>query len=106
MEWFSLETARWFSLFSLLSILAGAGYWIEKGQYKRLVTTLFYAAIAFGGIMLMASFVARIVDQPAHVIRALTMTGVIITVVFGVTLGVVYRGYAKAEQRKILARDI
>lgn len=106
MEWFSPETARFFSLFSLLSILAVTSHWIEKGRHRKLITSLFYAGLGLGGILLVVGVLARIADQPAHVTTALTLTGAIITIVFGSTIGVVHRGYAQAEQRKMLARDI
>jgi hypothetical protein len=46
------------------------------------------------------------VEQPVHVIRPLTLAGVVLTVIFGVMIGVVRAGYAQAEERKMLAMDM
>jgi hypothetical protein len=105
-EWFTPEVSRWFALFSLLSLLAFAAPWIARGQHKTLITTLYAVALGIGCVLLGLSVVARIVEQPVHVIRPLTLAGVVLTVIFGVMIGVVRAGYAQAEERKMLAMDM
>ena len=105
-EWFSPEVARWFSLFALLSLLACAAPWVSKGKHRTLVISLYVAALAIGCALLGLSVVARIVEQPGHVIQPLTTAGIVLTVIFGVMIGVVRAGYAQAEQRKMVAMDM
>jgi hypothetical protein len=105
-EWFGPETAPWFSWLSLMSLVAITSIWIEKGRHKTLVTTIYALSTAVGGLLLVAGLVATIVEQPGYVSRPLQMSGFVITAVFAATWPVVLGGYRKAEQRKILARDM
>lgn len=105
-EWFEPEAGRWFALFSLLSLLAATAPWIAKGQFKTLVTSLFVAALAIGCVLIGLGIYARATGQPTHVVGSLQTAGFVITIIFGVMIGVVRSGYAKAEQLKIIARDM
>ncbi|HUF74344.1 MAG TPA: hypothetical protein VMR74_15785 [Gammaproteobacteria bacterium] len=105
-EWFSPEVGPWFSWLSLMSLVAITSIWIERGQHKKLVTGIYIISVAVGGLFLVAGMVARVVDQPSYVVRPLLMSGFVITAVFAATWPVVLDGYRKAEQRKILARDM
>jgi hypothetical protein len=105
-EWFGPETGAWFSLFSPLSVLAIASYWIQQGKHKALVMSLYVGALGIGCMLLASGLVARIVEQPDHVIRPLLLAGTVVTVIFASLLGVVRAGYAQAELRKMFARDI
>lgn len=105
-EWFGPEVARLFPWLSLMSLAAISAIWIERGQHRKLVTGIYVLSIAFGGLLLAAGLTARVVEQPGHVAGPLLMSGVVITAVFAATWPVVRNGYAKAEQRKILARDM
>lgn len=105
-DWFSPEVGRLFSLFSLLSLLALVAPWVQRGKHKALVTALYIAGLGLGVVLLVAGGVARWAEQPAYVVRPLSLAGLVITVVFAVMIGVVLKGYAEAEQRKMLARDI
>jgi hypothetical protein len=89
-----------------MSLAAITSIWIEKGQRKKLVMSIYGAAIAFGCLLFVAGAVARMLDQPAYVVGPLMLSGIVITVVFVATLPVVVNGYAKAEQRKMLAKDM
>jgi hypothetical protein len=104
--WFLPETARYFSFFSLLSLMALMSFWIKQGRHRHLVIGSFYTSIGLGVAFLLAALVAWRVGQPEHVSGALAMTGLVIAVVFAATLPVVYKGYAEADQRRIIARDI
>lgn len=105
-EWFSPEVGPWFSMLSLLSLYACTAPWIAKGQHKTLVTSLYFSAIGLGLVFLVASLIARLLGQPQHVVWPLLMSGVVITAVFVAVMPTIFRGYAQAEQRKIIARDI
>ena len=105
-EWFGPELAPWFSMLSLMSLVAGTAVWIERGEHKKLVTGIYAISTAVGGLFLVAGLIARLVDQPQHVVWPLLMSGVVITIVFVATWPIVLNGYRKAEQRKILARDM
>jgi hypothetical protein len=105
-EWFGPEAAPWFSWLSLMSLVAITSVWIEKGQRKKLVTAIYALSTAVGGLLLVAGLVATIVEQPAYVSRPLLMSGFVVTAVFAATWPVVLGSYRKAEQRKILARDM
>ena len=105
-EWFSPEAGRWFALFALFALFGAATPLIVKGIYKKLVISIVFASIALGAALIALSFVARAVEQPVHVIRPLMVSGFVLVFVFGTMFVVVRQGYAQAEQRKILARDM
>jgi peptidoglycan/LPS O-acetylase OafA/YrhL len=104
--WFPPEAARLFSFFSLMSLMALMSTWIKQGRYRRLVIRSFYASIGLGVAFLIAALVAWDFGQPEYVIGALAMTGLVIAVVFAAMLPVVNKGYAEADQRRSLAKDI
>ena len=104
--WFSPQAARYFSFLSLMSLMALMSYWIKQGRYRRLVVGSFYASIGLGVAFLLAALVAWNVDQPEYVSGALAMTGLVIVVVFSATIPVVFKGYADADQRRMIAKDI
>ena len=105
-EWFSPETSLWFPYLSLMSLVAITAIWIKKGQHKRLVTGIYIACLGVGCLFLVAGLIARWIGQPDHVAGPLLLAGVVITVCFAATMPVMLRDYAKAEQRKMLAKDI
>lgn len=105
-EWFSPQVGPWFSLLSLLSVYSGTAPWIARGEHKTLVTRLYFGAIALGGLFLGASLLAWLQDQPAHVVGPLLLSGFVVTVVFVAVMPVVFKGYADAEGRKMLAKDL
>ncbi len=105
-EWFGPELGRWFAYFALFSLLALVAPWVEKGRHKRLVMSLYVGSLGIGCVLLGAGLVARVLEQPTHVVRPLVVTGIVMTAVFGLMLGVVRSRYGKAEERRILARDM
>lgn len=105
-EWFGPEVGPWFSLLSLMSLAALTSIWIEKGQHRAAVTGIYIASVAFGVLLLLAGLIARLIEQPAYVSGPLLTSGVVITAVFAATWPVVLQGYARAEQRKLVARDL
>ena len=105
-EWFGPEIGPWFSLLSLMSLTAGVAPWVAKGQHKSLVTGIYYASIAFGCLLLGGGIVAELTGQPGYVSGPLLLSGLVITIVFAATMPIIFKGYAEAEERKMLARDI
>ena len=105
-EWFSPQTGGWFSLLSLLSLYACTAPWIAKGERKGLVTGLYFGAIGLGLAFLAVWLVARLQAQPQHVTGPLLLSGIVITIVFIAVMPAVFKSYAQAEQRKIVARDL
>lgn len=104
--WFSPDAAPYFSLLSLMSIMALMSHWIRQGKHRLLVIGSFFASIGLGVAFMVGAFAAWILGQPEYVISALAMTGFIITVVFCATMPVVYKGYSQADQRRMIAKDI
>lgn len=104
--WFSPEIGPYFSLLSLMSLMALMSYWVRQGRHRKIVFGSFYASIALGVAFLIAAAIAWFVDQPSYVVSSLAWTGAVITAVFIGTIGVIRKGYAESEQRRILARDI
>ena len=105
-EWFGPEVGPWFSLLSLMSLVACVAPWVARGEHKSLVTGIYVSSLATGGVFLGAGLLARFLDQPSYVVWPLTLAGIVITACFAATLPVVLKGYAEAEQRKIVARDM
>jgi hypothetical protein len=105
-EWFGPELGPWFSLLSLMSLVALTSIWIEKGQHRKTVAGIYIVSIAIGGLFFVAGVIARMVEQPEYVSGPLLLAGVVITVVFAATWPVVVKGYARAEERKVLAKDL
>lgn len=105
-EWFGPDVGPWFSLLSLMSLVAITSIWIERGQHKRIVTGIYALSTAVGGLLLVAGLIARAGDQPTYVAFPFLLSGFVITVVFAATWPVMLNGYKKAEERKMLARDL
>lgn len=104
--WFGAATAHEFAYLSLLSLVAGLQIFVDRGQYKTAVTAILAAGAVLGATLLVLTAVAAATGQPRYVVFAFGLAGFVSTVVFaGVLLGL--RGqYAKAELRRIAARDI
>jgi hypothetical protein len=105
-EWFSPETAKYFSFLSLLSLMAMMSYWVRQGRHRSLVIGSFIVSIVFGGVLLAGAAVAWSLEQPAWVVRPMALSGFVVTIVFAATLGTIRRGYEESEQRRIVAKDI
>ena len=104
--WFSPQAARYFAFFALLSLMAFMSYWVKQGSHKNLVLGSYWVSIGLGLAMMIAAIAAWSLEQPRYVIRALAMTGFVITFVFCATMPGIYRSYQQADQRRIIAKDI
>ena len=100
--WFS-DVPRSLALLSLLSILA---IFVEQGRFKAAITAIWIMAIVVAAALLAAAGIAVAVHQPPHVVRALTLLGVVFGVAFGGTFPALRRGYREAELRKTIAADL
>lgn len=104
--WFSQELARWFSFLSLLALLSLLEPVAEKGHYRSAVTAMCGACTAIGVLLLAAAAFAAGVDQPAHVVRTLALSGFLVTFVFVGALAQIRRTYTEAELRRTVAGDM
>jgi hypothetical protein len=104
--WFSTEIAPFFSMFSLLAVLATLHAFAERGTRRTLVLSAWLGAIGVGGVLLSAAAIGTAVDQPAYVVRTLTLTGALVAAVFGVQLPDILRLYRAAELRGTIASDL
>jgi hypothetical protein len=100
--WFS-EVPRGLAFLSLLALLAVPA---EQGRFKAGVMAIWIAVITAAGLLLAAAVVALFVNQPAYVVRSLTIGGLVFAVAFGGTLPSVKRAYREAELRKTIAADL
>lgn len=100
--WFQ-DVPRWLALLSLLSLLAIP---VEQGRYRKAITGIWFAAMFLAVVLLAAAGVALVVGQPAHVVRALTISGTVFGVSFGGTFPGLRRAYREVELRKTIAADL
>ncbi len=106
MDWFSPQTATWFSLLSLTASIAGLDYFARRGQLRGTLTAV-YAATALAGLALLAAGLYALVSgQPWHVSFALAFPGAIIMSAFAWALLDLDHVYREAELRRSVARDI
>lgn len=105
-SWFSTQTAQLFSFFALLSLLALMATWVKQGKHRNIVMGSYWTSIGLGVAMIVGALVAWISEQPSHVIWTLAWTGMLITGIFCATMPGIIKGYQKADQRRIIARDI
>jgi hypothetical protein len=104
--WFSTDIAPFFSMFSLLAVLAMLEPYAQRGIRRTLVLSSWLVAIGAGGVLLLAAAVGAAVDQPAHVVRTLTLTGALVAAGFAFQLPEILRLYRAAELRGTIARDL
>lgn len=85
---------------------AAAGYFAPRGKYRGLVLGGFWLFVVLGAIHLAAAVVALATGQPPAIYGALSLVGVLFSVIFGSLLPVVRRRYAEAEQRRMHAAGL
>ena len=104
--WFSPDTARLFSYLSLLSLCSLFAIPASRGQMRGLAMTVWSTVIGLALLLLAAGVVAAAVGQPAHVSRALLLSGFVVGFTFAITLPGLLRGYTQAELRRTVAADL
>ena len=104
--WFSPEAARLFSFLSLLSLCSLFAIPAQRGQLRSLAIGVWTAVIGLGVLLLAGGGIAMAAGQPAHVSRALLLSGLVTGFAFAVTLPGLLRGYSRAELRRTVAADL
>jgi hypothetical protein len=104
--WFDAGTARSFSYLSLLSLVGVLQIFVNRGRYRAAVTAALAAGAVLGATLLVLTAVATLAGQPHHVVFAFGVAGAVLGVVFGSVLLSLRGQYAKAELRRIAAKDI
>lgn len=104
--WFSPDIAPYFSFLALLSLCAFLGETARKGRHRALVLTVWNGVIAAGILLLALAGLAFLIGQPSHVLRALAVTGGVLTGCFAVTGFQIIREYREAELRRMTASDL
>jgi heme/copper-type cytochrome/quinol oxidase subunit 3 len=104
--WFSPETAKFFSYLSLLSLCSLFAIPASKGRLRGLAVGVWTAVLVFAALLLGAGALAVAAGQPAHVTRALLVSGVVLGVLFAATRRALIRGYTEAEVRRTVAADL
>lgn len=104
--WFSPEASRSLALLSLLAITAAFEPLARQGRGRAMVMAIFGACTVLGVVLLAAAGLAVIADQPAHVIRSLILSGVVVTIPFAAAFKEMRRIYREAEVRKTVAADL
>ena len=104
--WFAPEIAPWFSMFSLLSLLATFYPMASRGQRRSAVVGIFIGAVAVGVVLLATAGIAWLVKQPQHVSDTLLLSGSLVTVLCLAGLLEISRVYRQAELRRTVAKDL
>jgi hypothetical protein len=84
----------------LIGLLAG------KGKARNFVLTTMKIFIALGILLTIAGFVAVVSSQPYAVWYALLLPGVILTLVFSLTLPSIQKRYDELEIRRMTSVDV
>ena len=101
--WFGSEIPRWLAFLSMLSLLSIPA---DRGRWKTAITLVWVAVLVCAGLLLAGAATAVVVGQPPHVVRTLTILGLVFGVTFGATLPVIRQGYRDAELRRMAAADL
>ena len=104
--WISPETAPWFSLVSLTSVLATLSVFVRRGEHRALVTFVWGAAAMAGAAMLLAAIAGAATGQPWWVLIALGVPGVVLSCVYGWAVMHIQSAYSASEMRRSMAKDI
>ena len=104
--WFSSATAELFSFLSLLSLCSLFAVPAQKGRLRGLASAVWNTVMGFSVLLLALAGLATVVGQPAHVGRALLLTGLVVGAVFAGTRRALTRGYSEAELRRTVAADL
>lgn len=104
--WFSPDTAKLFSYLSLLSLCSLFAIPARRGRLRALAFAVWNTATGFAVLLLVAGGIAVVAGQPAHVGRALLLSGFVVGFVFAATRPSLHRGYHEAEMRRTVAADL
>lgn len=96
---------------STIGILGGlygtlAGLLIPRGIGRSFMVPVHIAMVTVGAAALLAGLIALVMGQPYAVWYPLTLIGLILTLVMGGLLPVTFKGYRRAEQRRLEAASL
>lgn len=108
--WFDPNRYAWV-FGTALGVLGGtlgslAGSLAPRGKARPLIMGLFVASIVACSLMLAASILAFLDEQPYGVWYGLGLPGALGVLVLGGLMPVVQRQYREAEQRRLSATDL
>jgi hypothetical protein len=104
--WISQDVAPFFSLLSLSAGLSCVEHFVRRGRQRGLVTAVYGGAGLAGLALLVAGLVALASGQPWFVWFAFGFPGVVMALVFAISLTQLDGQYAEAEMRRSIAKDI
>jgi hypothetical protein len=104
--WFTPETERLFSMLLLLAFTATLEPLARQGRARAAVMTTFASCIGLGLALLALAAVAAESGQPGHVVRPLTIGGLVVTLLFATAFEEMRRIYNQVELRKTMASDL
>ena len=104
--WISPDAAPWFSFLSLTSLGALLAIFVKRGEHRGLVTVVWGAAAVAGFVMLAATIAGAAMGQPWYVLIALGVPGVVLSLVYGLSVLNLDKAYAASEMRRTMAKDI
>ncbi len=104
--WFSAESSRAFSALSLLALVSLLQPLAAQGRRRRVVLCTIAAGAIFGAVLLASAGIAAAIGQPPHVLRALGLSGALVTATFAMASVAARREYREAELRRTLAADM
>jgi NhaP-type Na+/H+ or K+/H+ antiporter len=85
---------------------AALGKYASLGRRRAIVVGGWIGIIVLYGLTGIAGVIGLMTGQPEYVWVPLTITGIVISVVFGITMRPVLKEHARAELRRSIARDL
>ena len=104
--WFTPETARLFSLLSLLALTAMVKPLAQQGRARAFVLALFSSCCVLGVVLFIAGIGAMMNGQPDYVRKALMLSGTVVAIPFFSAWRHAVRIYTDFELRKTIASDL
>ena len=104
--WFAPELAPWFSMLSLLSLLAYLQTYALKGKHRATVLGAYQACTVGAGLIVLVGAAAWLVGQPPWVWGTLVFAGGLTCVLMIYSTRRVAHMYKDAELRKSIAQDL
>ena len=88
--------------------IAGAalGWYARVGRRRAVLVAGWIGIIVVYGAIGVAGLVGLAAGQPEYVWITLVMPGLVVAIVFGITLPTILREHARAELRRSIARDL
>ncbi len=81
------------------------GLCAPRGKWRSFVFAMHWAALALGGVLLVAGVTAVITGQPYGVWYSLLLPGLLLTVLMGTMTPVIKLRYRQAEHRRLEAEE-